>query len=385
MNTNPAWQKTGSSSAERSQPLLVQVVPKTEYKRFDSLLGDLHYLGSAKPVGHFLRQVVVRDGAWVGLLAWGPACYALKDRDEWIGWHPAQRAERLKLVVQNRRFLLLHERGTEPNLASKALAAALRALPEQWKDQFGYPPLLAETFTDIERFHGTCYKANGWIEAGESQGFSRDALDFYVPHGQIKRLWIKPFVPDARELLCAQRLPDHYASGAGSNAHGVMPFKEVQLRSLMDALQTVPDPRARNSRFRIGSVLGITAMALLCGCRQIAEIHRFASRLSQPQRVKIGLPLKKGTRTFREIPGYHVFYTLLRAVDPEQMAAVLTQWLSEQAGKLPGALAMDGKFIGETVGVLTLADHETGAPEAMAHCSKKKATEKTVNSNPRSA
>jgi len=345
------------------------------------LMGDLHYLGSAKPVGDFLRQAVVRNGEWVGLLAWGPACYALKDRDEWIGWHATQRAERLKLVVQNRRFLLLHERGAEPNLASKALAAALRALPEQWEQQFGYRALLAETFTDIERFHGTCYKANGWIEAGESQGFSRDALDFYVPHGHIKKLWLKPLVANARELLCAQRLPEALAAGACSNAQGMLPFKDLQLRSLMEALQTVPDPRARNSRFRIGSVLGITAMALLCGCRQVSEIHRVASRLTQAQRAKIGLPLKRGKGTFREIPGYHVFYQLLRTIEPAQMAAVLTQWLQQQAGKLPGALALDGKFIGDTVGVLTLADHETGAPEAMAHCSKKKATEKTVSSN----
>jgi hypothetical protein len=67
-----------------------------------------------------LRQAVVRDGEWVALLAWGPACYALKDRDDWIGWHPTQRAERQKLVAQNRRYLLLHDRGSEPNLASKA-------------------------------------------------------------------------------------------------------------------------------------------------------------------------------------------------------------------------------------------------------------------------
>jgi hypothetical protein len=374
MNTNPEWKKTGSSAKGRNGSLEVIVVPKADWKRFDELLGDLHYLGSAKPAGHFLRQVVMREGEWVGLLAWGPACYALGDRDDWIGWHATHRVERLKLVVQNRRFLLLHERGTEPNLASQALAAALRALPAQWQNRFGYPPLLAETFTDIERFHGTCYKANGWIEAGKSQGFSRDALDFYVPHGHIKRLWLKPLVPEARTLLCALQLPEAYADGAKSNAQGVLPFKASQLRSLMEALQTVPDPRARNQRFRIGSVLGLTAMALLCGCRQVSEIHRFAFRLTHPQRAKIGLPLKKETRTFRETPSYDVFYKLLRAINPEQMAAVLTGWLQEQAGTLPGALAMDGKFIGDVVGVLTLAEHETGAPEAMAHCSKKKET-----------
>ena len=100
MKTNPAWQKSGSASAKRKQPLEIQIVSKADQKRFDELMGDLHYLGSAKPVGDFLRQVVVRDGEWVGLLAWGPACYALRDRDEWIGWHATQRAERLKLVCK---------------------------------------------------------------------------------------------------------------------------------------------------------------------------------------------------------------------------------------------------------------------------------------------
>jgi len=378
MNINPAWKKTGSATAKRKQPLDILVVPKADWKRFDEQMGDLHYLGSAKPIGDFLRQVVVREDQWIGLLVWGPACYALKDRDEWIGWHAAQRAERLKLVVQNRRFLLLHERGAEPNLASKSLAAALRALPEQWEERFGYRPLLAETFTDIERFRGTCYKANGWIEAGQSQGFSRDALDFYVPHGRIKRLWLKELVPDARKILHARNVPQAYAAGAASNAHGVLPFKELQLRSLMETLQTVADPRKRRSRFRIGSVLGITAMALLCGCRHVAEIHRFAQRLTQKQRAKIGLPLKKTTR-FREIPSYSVFHNLLKEINPEEMARTLTLWLNEQSGSLPGALAMDGKFIGDVVGVLTLANHETGAPEAMAHCSKKKGTENTAS------
>jgi hypothetical protein len=376
--TNPEWKTTGSAKRGGNDTFETTVVSKADHRRFDALMGDLHYLGSAKPAGDFLRQVVVRDGEWVALLAWGPACYALKDRDEWIGWHPAQRAERQKLIVQNRRYLLLHDRGTEPNLASKALASALRALPEQWEQAFGYRPLLAETFTDIEKFRGTCYKACGWIEAGQSQGFARDALDFYVPHGKIKRLWLKEFAPGARETLCADELPAACRPGATSSAHGVLPFREAQLRSLFEALQTVPDPRSR-SRFRIGSVLGITAMALLCGCRDVKAIHRFASRLTQAQRAKIGLPLKRGTKKFREIPSYDVFYGLLRGIDPRELARVLSEWLAEHAGNLPGALAMDGKFIRDTVGVLTLADHETGIPEAMAYCSKKKAKARTAN------
>jgi len=109
--------------------LHVHVVAPDQRARFDALLAQKHYLGAAPPVGDFLRQVVARDGQWVALLVWGPAALKLKDRERWIGWNLTQQVERLKLVVQNRRYLLLHERGAEPNLASQALAAACRALP----------------------------------------------------------------------------------------------------------------------------------------------------------------------------------------------------------------------------------------------------------------
>jgi hypothetical protein len=99
-----------------------------------------------------VAQVVVKEGS---MLVWGPACYALKDRDLWIGWSAMQRVERLKLIVQNRRFLLLPAKGQSPNLASQVLAAALRSLPAQWRECFGYRPLLAESFTDPEACEGT--------------------------------------------------------------------------------------------------------------------------------------------------------------------------------------------------------------------------------------
>ncbi|MBN2164086.1 MAG: ISAs1 family transposase [Pontiellaceae bacterium] len=93
-------------------------------------------------------------------------------------------------------------------------------------------------------------------------------------------------------------------------------------------------------------------MALLCGCRDVASIYRFASRLTQIQRAKIGLPLKTRRKKFRGIPDYQVFYTLLRDIDPKDMARVLTEHAD--------ALTMDGKFIGDTVTADALhTQHET--------------------------
>jgi hypothetical protein len=93
--------KTGNGN-----PLRIEVVTPQDRKRFDRLLGQYHYPSETCAVDDFLRQVAILDGEWVGLLAWGAACYALKDRDRYIGWTPTFRAERQKLIVQNRRFLV---------------------------------------------------------------------------------------------------------------------------------------------------------------------------------------------------------------------------------------------------------------------------------------
>lgn len=339
--------------------------------RFDQLLGQQHYLGSTPRIGDFLRQVIVRDGQWVALLAWGPPCYALKDRDQWIGWNRTQRVERLKLIAQNRRFLLLVERGAEPNLASAVLAAATRHLCAHWQESFGYEPVLAETFTDPELYAGTCYKAAGWEAVGKSKGYSRHRADFYVANDRPKRLWLKPLILNAREVLCAGVVPEAQRSGQTHAPTGTLPLKSGQLRSFFEMLQTVPDPRAGNARFRIGSVLSIVAMALMCGQRDISSIYRFGWRLTQLQRGLLGLPMKKGRKRFREVPGYKVYYEVLRRVNLDELARILSKWLQARVGELPGALALDGKMVRDLVGTLSLVEHDTGAPVALAVISQK--------------
>ena len=125
---------------------------------------------------------------------------------------------------------------------------------------------------------------------------------------------------------------------------------------------------------RSGPVLTIVAMAQLAGRREIAEIARFATTLSQKQRHLLGLPRKKTTRAFYEVPTYSVFYALLTRLDAEAFAAHLHAWLQTHADALPQALALDGKLIRDQIGLLTLAQHEDGAPQAVAICDQKEGT-----------
>ena len=362
--------RRSASTRQNETSLEIRVIEPKEVSRFDTLMGEFHYLGESRPVGDSLRMVAQKGDDWLGLLMWGSAAYRLKDRDVYIGWTPTQRAQRQKLIVQNRRFLLLGERGEHPNLASQILGAAVRELPGLWFENFGYQPLLAETFTDIEAYAGTCYKAAGWVPLGLTKGFARHRADLYVPNDRPKKLWIRELCPRAPQRLRAPELPESCRKGAHSDADGVLPVSLPQLESLHAVLCQVPDPRAANRGFHIGAVLSIVAMAIFSGHRSIAAIVRFADRLHANQRVALGLPRFRGG-SYRKTPKYKVFYNLLSKLDVNGFAEHLSAWLTQHRGTLPVALALDGKFIRDTVGLVCLTEHDTGVPHAMRKASQK--------------
>jgi len=285
----------------------------------------------------------------------------------------------LKLIIQLRRYLLLHEAGTQPNRASEILAAATRALPELWQKRYGYEPALLESFSDIEAHAGTCYRAAGWTAAGMSKGFSKHRGDLYRFHGRPKKLWLRPLHKKALADLRAPHLPERYLAGETADAHGQLPLKVPQMRSLADALRRVIDPRATNRRFLLGPVLCVIAMAVLSGARNVAQIQRFGWRLKPPQKAALGFRPPKGSKVAR-LPSYSVYRDVLCALDLEAFAEVLSQWLQQHRDGLPKALALDGKMIRDTIGVLSVVDAETGVPVAMrimtqkegdgAHCEK---------------
>ncbi len=90
-------------------------------------------------------------------------------------WHDLGDEERA-LVVDDARFLILPW-ARRPHLASWVLAVGLRPLSEARREVYGHPLVPAETFVEMSRFHGTCYRVansicmEGCSKSGEAYCF----------------------------------------------------------------------------------------------------------------------------------------------------------------------------------------------------------------------
>jgi len=166
-----------------------------ESKIWRALLDRYHYLGIGQLRGAQMRYVIKSSKyGYLGALAFCSATWALKDRDEYIGWPEDARRANLGRVICNDRFLILPTVRVK-NLASHALALTLSRLPDDWESRYGIRPVLVETFVDRSRFSGTCYTAANWVDVGETAG-RRD--------GNRKAIFLHGLSPRWRETLRAE-------------------------------------------------------------------------------------------------------------------------------------------------------------------------------------
>lgn len=63
-------------------------------------------------------------------------------------------------------------------------------------------PHLVETFVEVDRFSGACYRAAGWIAVGRTTGRGRNASGL-APQGLIKDVLLKPLHGSFRSQLCS--------------------------------------------------------------------------------------------------------------------------------------------------------------------------------------
>ena len=179
---------------------LQQVTDRKESHLWNEYIDRYHYLGYQPLPGAQLRYFV-RDGDRVlALLGFGAAAWKTAPRDRFIGWTSEQRKCKLHLIINNARFLILPWIRSK-NLASKILSMATSRISDDWQQRYCYRPVMAETFVEIPRFSGTCYKAANWICLGKTKG--RGKLD--RQHKALlpkKTIWIYPLTRNYRRLLC---------------------------------------------------------------------------------------------------------------------------------------------------------------------------------------
>ena len=167
-----------------------------------ALVDRYHYLGCPRPFGPSVRWFVRdRRGRHLAVLLFEAAARTLPARDEWIGWSAADRDRRLHLAVSNSRFLVVPWVRVD-NLASKALAMALRALAGRWEERHACRPVLCETFVDPTRFDGACCRAAGWQRIGMTAGkrSGRGAKP-------AKEILVRALDPAFREILKGESKP----------------------------------------------------------------------------------------------------------------------------------------------------------------------------------
>ncbi len=176
------------------------VSTKKDSRLWNEYVDRYHYLGHKPLPGAQLRYFARSDEGLLALLGFGAAAWKTAPLgDEFIGWTPSKRENRLHLVVNNARYLILPWVQSK-HLASKLLGLVARRLARDWHDHYGYRPVLLETFVEKDRFQGTCYRAANWIFLGNTQG--RGKLDrtnaYSLP---IKGVWVLPLLKHFRQTL----------------------------------------------------------------------------------------------------------------------------------------------------------------------------------------
>jgi len=322
----------------------IRLVESKEMSRFNKLLDKHHYLKRIKPIGPRLCYVATDPrGRWLALLVFSAAAEHLKHRDRWIGWSDRQRRRgRLKLVANNSRFCLL-TRPTVANLGSKVLALACGRLSQDWQTRYGYPVLVVETFVDPEEFCGTVYTAGGWRELGTTDGWGRNARDYYVKHDKPKRLFVK----ELRKNACRSLQAEHLKAELKVVEKQTIPrceYRVKQIGPLTEHFKKVPDYRARIGVYPIWSLLTLVLLAVLSESpRGQKDLAKFARRLTQPQRRVLGIRKDKDGRY--PAPSQSTFCRLFQRVDGNKIDEVILAIQEQLRGKPPAQelIAVDGK------------------------------------------
>jgi len=314
--------------------IVVRPVLLSEEQKFQKLMATHHYLGALPKIGETLWHVAIWQDKWVALMIFSAAAWKCAARDQWIGWDFRHQYDRLKLVINNSRFLILPGYHV-PNLGTRILSLSQKRLLNDWLKKFGHPVLLLETFVNPTLFQGTVYKAANWNYVGDTKGYRRTSKGYSDKQLSPKMVFVKQLQRNARIILSRAILDQPYIIGEPR----IMIRAEL-MKTLPDFFENIPDPRrAQGLRHRLSTVLAIVAAATLCGMRGYQAFSDWANSLGQKARERFCCYYKDGKFI---VPSEYVIRNVLIRVNPEHLDQALQLWNTTYA-KDDESLAIDGK------------------------------------------
>ena len=317
-----------------------------------------HYLRALPKIGHTLWYVASYHHEWLALISFSGAAWKCAARDQWIGWSYRVQYDRLHLIANNSRFLILPEHHY-PNLASRVLSLCERRISQDWQQRFGYPLLLLETFVDPQLFHGTVYRAANWVQVGNTRGFRRTRPVYGSTSQQPKQIFVRPLEKRSQARLSQSILEPCYHYGAPK-----IMLTADQMRTLPEFFLDIPDLRRKQGqRHSLPCILALATAAVLCGMEGYKAIGSWADDLGQKARARFGCRKRNG-RYY--VPSRTTIRETLISIDPDQLEQALQGW-NEQFAKEDEGLAVDGKTLcnalddeGRQTHILGVVGHQTG-------------------------
>jgi hypothetical protein len=189
-------------------PLAIEMVTeKRSLMEFKSYIEQFHYLGYDRNIGENFKYFVYdRHGRRLACLMFGSAAWSCDQRDRYIGWDRERRKTALRYMTNNSRFLIFPwvvVRG----LASHTLSLICRRISSDWVAKYGHPLFCLETYVELGRFRGTCYKAANWKRVGITAGMGRNSKTGTVGEIPLKDVYVYPLHRRFREKLCGRESP----------------------------------------------------------------------------------------------------------------------------------------------------------------------------------
>ena len=337
--------------------IVVRPVTHQEQADYHKLMQRHHYLGSARPVGETLYYVATWRAQWIALLGFSSAALKCAPRDQWIGWRYRHQFDRLNLVTNNSRFLILPQWHI-PNVATRILSLCQRRLQADWLRHFHHPLLLLETFVDPQHFHGTIYKAANWTLLGSTKGFRRINAQGYQSNASPKLVFVYALQRNAQHLLSQSHLNPVYQCGTPK-----LMLTANQMNALPTFFNCIPDPRrTQGRRHRLDTILAIATGAILCGRVGYKGIAEWAQSLSQDARARFQCYYKQERY---HVPSEYIIRDTLIRVKPNALDQALQHW-SEQYSADDESLAIDGKTMrsaidseGKQIHIMSAIGHNT--------------------------